>query len=479
MKFFAILRDSLRESLDAKVIYALIVMSALAVLASFSISYVPEPGEQGLQIVMGRMPGAVALGGRPPLTYDVEKFVQLNGDRPAWEGKFTYTLVVTENQAADEDDEEKDKGKKRVSFFRMVTLLSLLQEKDLTRLSEEDRKLREKIERQGGDIVGGKAIPNAKEIKKLREVLFRESENLTARQLERFLERMMGESGTLETKEVKLVSQKEGEYRFDVEAVAKPDAVRTWPHEVRFLFGAVPFGRWGVGEFIFLVENYAVNGIGAAIAMLLGSIITAFFIPNMLRKGTVDLLISKPISRWSLLVYKYLGGMLFMLIPTTIVIIGTWAAFGLRSGFWGSGFLLSIPILILQFAIFYALSTLVAVFTRSPILCILVCCGAWLLFFITGWAERLSKPDPGKEKDAGWVYSSSSTVRKLLPRYKDFDTLAGQLVAHDLLGKDSGMRRAVDQEAEGIHWPESLGVTLVYIALLLGVSCWWFSIKDY
>jgi len=486
MKFLAILRDSLRESLDAKVIYALIAMSVLAVLAAFSISYVAEPGGQGLQTVMSELPGARAAFGKPPLHYDVEKFTQINGDRPAWEGKFKYDLVVTENQAVEDDDEdkekdkaEKDKGKKRASYFRLVTLIALLQEKDLSRLTDEDMKLRDRIERQGGEILEGKAIPNAKQMKKLNQVLIRESESLTDQQLERFLERMMSTSGLLDTKRVKLAEQKEGEYRFEVEADAKPDAIRTWPHEVHFLFGAVNFGRSGVGEFIFLLENYVVNGVGAAIAMLLGSIITAFFIPNMLRKGTVDLFISKPISRWSLLVYKYLGGMLFMLIPTTIVVIGVWLAFGLRSGFWGTGFLLSIPILILQFAIFYAISTTVAVFTRSPILCILACCAAWFVFFIAGWAEKLSKPDPGKEKEARWYYTASSTVRKVLPRYKDFDTLAGQLVAHDLLGKDSQLRRAVDQDAEDIRWGESLGVTFAYIVMLLALSCWWFSVKDY
>ena len=38
--------------------------------------------------------------------------------------------------------------------------------------------------------------------------------------------------------------------------------------------------------------------IGAWVALLTGVIITSFFVPNMLRKGTVDLLLVKPIQRW-------------------------------------------------------------------------------------------------------------------------------------------------------------------------------------
>src|SRR5436190_19805017 len=97
---------------------------------------------------------------------------------------------------------------------------------------------------------------------------------------------------------------------------------------------------------------------------------------------------------------------------------------------------------------------------------------AWFVFWLAGFVEKLTKPEPGKEKEAAVFYAPSSSGRKVWPRYKDFDTLAGQMVAHDRLGKDSALRRAVDKEAEDIHWGESLGITFAYIALLLAVSCW-------
>jgi hypothetical protein len=100
-----------------------------------------------------------------------------------------------------------------------------------------------------------------------------------------------------------------------------------------------------------------------------------------------------------------------------------------------------------------------------------------VVLWLPATLEWFFKPPAGKE--AGWVYTSSSTLRKLLPRYKDFDTISGQLVAHDLLGKDSAERQRIDKDAEEVRWGESLGITLAYIAAMLGLSCWFFSMKDY
>jgi len=462
-------------------------MAALAILFAFSISFKPEPGEKGLQTLADQLPGARAAFGPSPLTYTVEDFKQINEGKPAWEGVYRYTLLITEadlpaeNEDLDEDEKpkKKDKDKKQPSMLRIIVLATLIQEKDLDQLNEEDRKLRDRVERRGGEIFQGGKLPTQKQMRKLNEVLIRESENLTDRQLERFLTRVMATSGTLDTTELKLTSHKEREYRFAVEAKAKPDAIRTWPHDINYLFGADKLATMGVGDFIYLFQDRLVGGLGASVAMLLGAIITAFFIPNMLRKGTIDLLIAKPIHRWSLLTYKYVGGMLFVLIPTVVVVVGIWLAFGLRSGFWGTGFLMSIPLLTIQFAIFYAISTLVAVLTRSPILCILACCFAWFVLWGTAMLEWAFRPSPGREKDAGWVYKSSATTRKLLPRYKDFDAIASQMVAHDLLGKDSSERKRIDKENENIRWGESLGITFGYIALMLSLSCWYFARKDY
>src|SRR5262249_22644763 len=153
-----------------------------------------------------------------------------------------------------------------------------------------------------------------------------------------------------------------------VESRARPETFRTWPHTLTYLFGAIPTqSETPIGTLVYSVEESLVGSVGAGITMLLSAIITAFFIPNMLRKGTIDLLLSKPIHRTVLLVYKFIGGLSFMFLNTVIIVVGIWVVLGLRSGIWAPGFLLIIFILTFEFAIFYSVSTLFGVLTRSPV----------------------------------------------------------------------------------------------------------------
>jgi len=277
-----------------------------------------------------------------------------------------------------------------------------------------------------------------------------------------------------------------------------------WPHEPTILF-ALPLTFWheSVGESVHFLEDWVVGFVGSAIALLLSAIITAFFIPNMLRKGTVDLLLVKPIHRSTILVYKFIGGLMFIFLNTSFVVIGIWLVVGLRTGLWGPGFLASICIITFQFALYYSVSTLFGVLTRSPIVAILASCFAWFLFglfFGYGyWAidkTRMARNDPdakeelkfdeeGKPKGpakqlfSDWVYSSADVVHFVTPRLKDLDVLSGKLIADDTLPSYHKGRKAADKQYANFSWTEALAVTSIYIIVFLGISCWWFATKDY
>jgi hypothetical protein len=487
MKFLAVLRDSVREAMDAKVIYVLLIGSALVILGAFSISFKALPDSEGLKTILGRLPGATTFGGPPPVTYTAEDFEQTNPGKPAWEGDYRYTLVVTDAEppAPPEEGEngevkKKKKPVKQPSPFRLIVLLTLVQNKDTAELSAEDRETRERIRQMQADIIRSGGKFTRKQMEQMNETFSREVERITDRQLERFLKKQLAASGTLEVTEVKFVSYKNREYRFQVESKARPETYRTWPHEMKLAFGALTWPtNVSVGGVVYYIEDWLVAGVGASIAMLLGTIITAFFIPNMLRKGTIDLLIAKPIHRWTLLVYKYIGGLSFMFIPTAAIVVGIWLALGLRSGLWGSNFLLTILVLVFQFAIFYAISTLLGVLTRSPIICILLCCLSWGVLWGVPAVQGMVRPFHQLEVTPAWVYNSLDVTRKALPRYKDLDALNSQLIAKDLLPQDDNLRKSIDDGVAKIDWGQSLAVTLAYIGLMLGLGCWWFATRDY
>jgi ABC-type transport system involved in multi-copper enzyme maturation permease subunit len=490
MKFLAILRDSVREALDAKVIYALLALCAVLIVLAFSLSFQPEPGEKGLEAILKRFPGAEAVFGQPgaPVTYEAKDAELIRGSRE-WDGKYHFKLVATDNdfrRPGEKEDAGKDGEKSKpapppkFSQFRLLVLASNISETPPDQLTEKERQARDRIRAIGLRALRNMRSMTPEDAQKLNEDLGKEANNVTPEEMERFFARQFREHGSLDVTGLHYEGHQDKSYAFDVTCQARPDAIRTWPNHLVLFFGAVTWpSDFGVGHVVYFVEKYFVTQLGAGLIMLIGTVVTAFFIPNMLRKGTIDLLISKPIHRWYLLLCKYVGGLSFVVITTAVIVGGVWLALGLRSGLWSRGFLLSIPVLTLEFAVFYALSTLVGVLSRSPILAILTAVAFWFLLFLIGLALTLIRPFDEISALPKWVFTGVDTARLILPRYYDLDTLNNRVLAHDVLSDDDPWRRDVDKEAEKVSWYPSLAVTFAFIGLMLGLACWRFSVKDY
>jgi hypothetical protein len=147
-------------------------------------------------------------------------------------------------------------------------------------------------------------------------------------------------------------------------------------------FGAVrlPLFRDAEAEVHFLLVLLArwVAGAGGTLLMLVW---TAGFLPEFLQASSASVLLAKPVPRWSLLAGKYLGVLAFVGFQVSVFVVGTWAAVGLRTGIWVPSYLMTIPLLLLHFAVVYSFSAFLAVWTRSTVACIFgtivfwcVCC---------------------------------------------------------------------------------------------------------
>jgi ABC-type transport system involved in multi-copper enzyme maturation permease subunit len=284
---------------------------------------------------------------------------------------------------------------------------------------------------------------------------------------------------------------------------AKTGRYQDWPHEPVFFF-ALPAPIWQepIVTYVEFWENTLINTMGAAVALLISTVITAFFIPNMLRKGSVDMLIVKPISRWTLLLYKYIGGMTFMFLNAVVVVVGVWLVLGLRTHLWGTGFLFSIAVLTFQFAMYYAVSTLFAVLTRSAIVSILMACLAWFLFnFLIGYGytivdatrkvrdlvnvqmeatgQEMPEEQPPEKILPDWAYTTADILHFATPHLKDLDILTSKWILEDTQSPENPQRKAAEKLYADFRWTETLTVTALYILVLLAVSCWWFARKDY
>jgi ABC-type transport system involved in multi-copper enzyme maturation permease subunit len=273
-----------------------------------------------------------------------------------------------------------------------------------------------------------------------------------------------------------------------------------WHHEASLFFGGFPLSylRNSLTGSIYAIERRLVNEIGAWVIILIGVIVTAFFVPNMLQKGSLDLLLVKPITRVELLLFKYLGGLTFVFVNSVVAIGGVWLVLCLRTGIWTYGFLLTILVITFFFAILYSVSTLFGVLTRSSVLCIFVTCLAWFLLFALGWAHgflntpipiRATSPSTASDDQGGDTLADSSPAMRqvgnvvyvlhaILPRTGDLGDLNADLVSRGLLSDDERRQNGLDRLSK-YNWAESLGVSFAFIVVMLGLASWRFAAQDY
>lgn len=257
-------------------------------------------------------------------------------------------------------------------------------------------------------------------------------------------------------------------------------------HQIGYLFGYIRRDIRGqnVGLVLSGIQFFLIDWIAGLAGMIVAVIVTAGFIPNMLRKGTIDLLLVKPISRPSLLVYKYLGGLAFILINALFLISVTWIVFGFTTGIWSPWYLASILSLTFYFAILYSFSVYVGVTTRSTLATILVTVGLWIFLGLVNIGYGWSHPDAATAEIMPWTKEIPAPVIKgvdvmhlILPKPGDLSVLN-----KSLLMRANGSEEMLWQSEEMLSkfsWTETLLTSTAFIVVMLGLACWRFSRKDY
>jgi hypothetical protein len=130
-----------------------------------------------------------------------------------------------------------------------------------------------------------------------------------------------------------------------------------------------------------LVHLILAGWVADTAGVLLALVCTAGFLPAFLEPSCATVLLAKPVPRWSLLMGKFLGVLLFVLVQATVFVLGTWAALGFKTNVWDMNYLFALPLLMLHFSVFFSFSTFMAVWTRSTIACIF----GTLLFWLMCW----------------------------------------------------------------------------------------------
>lgn len=163
---------------------------------------------------------------------------------------------------------------------------------------------------------------------------------------------------------------------------AHREGVGTISGRVTMAFGTVSFPvSRERGDAVHLIELLLAGGIAGTFGLLMTLVWTAGFVPTFLEPGAASVLLAKPVSRRQLLLGKYLGVLAFVAFQVLLFVVLTWVALGVRTGFWDLAYWWCIPLLLLEFAVFYSFSILLAVLTRSTVACVF----GSLLFWLLAW----------------------------------------------------------------------------------------------
>ncbi len=258
---------------------------------------------------------------------------------------------------------------------------------------------------------------------------------------------------------------------------APKEGVEAIDGEIRFLFGAVRV-KWNSyrDSAVRWLQLLLAGGIADTAGLLLALIWTAAFLPGFLEPANAAVLLAKPIPRWSLLVGKFLGVLILVLFQAAVFVGGTWLALGLATGIWDARYLLAVPLLVMHFAVFFSFSCLLAVWTRSAIVCIFgsllfwaVCLGMNYgrhahLFYEAGVASGL-----GGALELGYW---------LLPKPLDLGhALSQALGAHEDLALYPMLPALA--EAGSLSLPAAVLSSLAFAAVMLAAAAYELTHADY
>ncbi len=226
-----------------------------------------------------------------------------------------------------------------------------------------------------------------------------------------------------------------------------------------------------------LIQLWMAGVLADTVGVLLALLWTAGFLPLFLEPHTVTVLLAKPSPRWSLLAGKYLGVVFFVGLHAVLFVGGTWAGIGVSTGVWDLTYWLAVPLLMINFAVFYSFSAFLAVCTRSTVVCVF----GTLLLWTLCWAMNMTHHHLVGYDVKGVTPASSVLVEAgywVLP--KPLDMSGVFFDAMNAAKYSTPVPQLTAVKARGLFHPElSILASLLFSAGILAIAGYEFRKTDY
>ncbi len=125
----------------------------------------------------------------------------------------------------------------------------------------------------------------------------------------------------------------------------------------------------------------------AWIATILALVSTGGIFPDLMTSGSIDTLLSKPISRLRLFLTKYMLGLMFVALQVLVFCVASFLVIGIRGGVWEPGLFIAVPMVVLFFSYLFSVCVLLGVMTRSTMAAILLTILLWFGLFMVNQAD--------------------------------------------------------------------------------------------
>ena len=297
------------------------------------------------------------------------------------------------------------------------------------------------------------------------------------------------------------------------------------PEGISVLFGAYQIESELIVEgsmfaeylYMMIFTDYLVPWWLGFFALVLALISVCPIFPDFLKTGSIDVAISKPMSRVSLFLVKYLGSLLFVAIQVLVFCVIVFIAHGVRLNAWNLEIFWAVLLLTFVFSLIYCVSVLTAVLTRSSLFSLLVALLVWGVTLSIQWSESIMykatyvmpasglsiNMKTGETNEAGEELDTSSEMEKFygivraigmpLPKTRDATYLLRKKVT--VRGKNMTMSSAfLEDEASASELLEAkamedydnrhsvayiVGSSLAFEVFILGIACFIFVRKDF
>lgn len=268
--------------------------------------------------------------------------------------------------------------------------------------------------------------------------------------------------------------------------------------------------------YILIFTNFVIPHWLGFLAVLLSILTSCSVYPELMKEGSIETVLSKPVSRWKIFFVKYLGMLGFMAVPLTVFCLIVFFALGIRTGVWKGEVFLAVPLLTFVYSILYSFAVFIGVWTRSTLFALLATMLLWGLCFMihlteVGFYANIRNAEAGLVQDGFEIIDTGemqeippetirnyNLVRKatvffpkprkttlLTKRFLIFDDELGEFAGVSLLGMgaqvpEEGLVRQAQANAEKrMSTSEILLPSALFQVVMLGLGGWIFSRRDF